>query len=121
MRARIDLFVISALVLFLEVAAIRWFPSHVLFLSFFTNTVLLASFLGISVGCLAADRRGNYVLWTPLLLALALGAAHAIEWFRQRSGVTLAVGDVASPQLVFFGAEFQAFDPSNFVIPIEAV
>src|SRR5439155_230873 len=42
MRDRFDLFIVSVLVLFLEVAAIRWFPAHVLFLTFFTNTVLLA-------------------------------------------------------------------------------
>ena len=47
---RFDLFLISFLTLFLELTCIRWFPSHVLFLTFFTNTVLLASILGISVG-----------------------------------------------------------------------
>ena len=52
---RLDLFLISFLTLFLELTCIRWFPSHVLFLTFFTNTVLLASILGISVGCLAAN------------------------------------------------------------------
>ena len=55
MRDRIDLFLASVLVLFLELACIRWFPAHVLFLSFFTNVMLLAAFLGISVGCLAAE------------------------------------------------------------------
>ena len=53
MRPRFDLFLVSILILFLELACIRWFPAHVLFLSFFTNTVLLACFLGMSVGCLA--------------------------------------------------------------------
>ena len=62
MRTRIDLFVASVLVLFLELACIRWFPAHVLFLTFFTNVMLLASFLGISVGCLAARRRQNYLV-----------------------------------------------------------
>ena len=61
MRNRIDLFIASVLVLFLELACIRWFPAHVLFLTFFTNVMLLASFLGISVGCLAAGRRQNYL------------------------------------------------------------
>jgi hypothetical protein len=37
MRDRIDLFIASVLVLFLELACIRWFPAHVLFLTFFTN------------------------------------------------------------------------------------
>ena len=54
MRARGDLFLISLLILFLELACIRWFPAHVLFLTFFTNTVLLACFLGMSLGCLAS-------------------------------------------------------------------
>ena len=36
MRVRVDLFLVSILVLFLELACIRWFPAHVLFLSFFT-------------------------------------------------------------------------------------
>ena len=54
---RLDLFLISLLTLFLELTCIRWFPSHVLFLTFFTNTVLLACILGISVGCLAARRK----------------------------------------------------------------
>src|SRR6476646_1082960 len=54
MRDRLDLFVVSIIVLFLELTCIRWFPSHVMFLTFFTNIVLLACFVGMSVGCLAA-------------------------------------------------------------------
>src|SRR5438874_13336151 len=78
-RARADLFLISVLILFLELACIRWFPAHVLYLTFFTNVVLLASFLGMSVGCLAAGRSRNYLGWTPLLLVIGLAAAHAVE------------------------------------------
>jgi SAM-dependent methyltransferase len=121
MRDRIDLFLASVLVLFLELACIRWFPAHVLFLTFFTNVMLLASFLGISVGCLAASRRADYLWRTPVLLALALGAAHLIEWQRLRTGSAIDVGNHVSPQLVFFGVESQPWDPSKFVIPIEAV
>ena len=121
MRQRIDLFVASVLVLFLELACIRWFPAHVLFLTFFTNVMLLASFLGISVGCLAAGRRPNYLVWTPFLLLFALGVSHLIEWERQRTGSAVQVGSAVSPQLVFFGVENQVRDPSQFVIPIEVV
>ncbi len=60
-------------------------------------------------------------MWTPLLLVLALGAAHLIEWERQRTGSAVEVGSAVSPQLVFFGVESQPRDPSQFVIPIEAV
>ena len=69
-----ELFLISFLILFLELAAIRWFPAHVLYLTFFTNVVLLASFLGMSVGCLAASHRRNYLTWTPLLLVRCSGS-----------------------------------------------
>lgn len=121
MRDRFDLFLVSTLVLFLELACIRWFPAHVLFLSFFTNTVLLACFLGMSVGCLAASRRRSYLAWTPLLLVVALVAASWVEWERQRTRSVLDFGSQASTQLVFFGVEYQSTDPSRFVVPIEAV
>src|SRR5436190_20697614 len=121
MRDRVDLFVASVLVLFLELACIRWFPAHVLFLTFFTNVMLLASFLGISVGCLTASRRGNYLAWTPVLLILALGLAHATEAARRMTNSAIEVGNHLSPQLVFFGVESQPWDPSKFVIPIEVV
>src|SRR5437867_1166107 len=78
-REGFELFVISLLILFLELACIRWFPAHVLYLTFFTNMVLLACFMGMSVGCLAANHGRNYLKWTPPLLAVALVAAHAVE------------------------------------------
>lgn len=117
----LDLFLISFLTLFLELTCIRWFPSHVLFLTFFTNTVLLASILGVAVGCLAAKRKSNLLMWTPLLLVVALGSAHLVEWQRQAHAGVIDVGNQASPQMVFFGVEYQARDLSSFVVPIEAI
>ena len=70
--ARLELFIISLLTLFLELACIRWFPSHVLFLTFFTNTVLLACILGISVGCLAANSKRDFLTYTPFMLIVCL-------------------------------------------------
>src|SRR4029077_17008088 len=106
--AGFELFAISVLILFLELACIRWFPAHVLFLTFFTNTVLLACFLGMSLGCLAAGHRRSYLNWTPLLLGVALAAGHAVEIARNEVGRYLDVGHQASPQLVFFGTEYNA-------------
>ncbi len=114
-----DLFLISLLTLFLELTCIRWFPAHVLFLTFFTNTVLLASILGIAVGCLAARRTSNLLAWTPLMLIIGLGSAHLVEQQRRTSNSVIDVGSQASPQVVFFGVEYQASDLSTFVIPIE--
>src|SRR5262245_35119633 len=120
-RALGALFLISVLILFLELACIRWFPAHVLFLTFFTNVVLLACFLGMSVGCLAAGHRRNYITWTPALLGIALAAAHGVQMMRVQLEKHLDVGNQASPHLVFFGTEYYSHDVTAFRIPIEAV
>ena len=57
----VDLFLISFLILFFELACIRWFGSMVVYLTFFTNIVLLATFLGMSVGCLSASRGRDWL------------------------------------------------------------
>jgi hypothetical protein len=117
-----DLFLISILIFFLELACIRWFPAHVLFLTFFTNTVLLACFLGMSVGCLAARHRWNFLAWTPLLLAVGMGTAHVVVFLWRRLGLRLDVGgQQTSPQYVFFGTEYDVADPATFLAPVEVV
>src|SRR5436190_16929080 len=120
-RSAVDLFLVSALVLFLELACIRWFPAHVLYLTFFTNVVLLACFLGMSVGCLAANRRRNYLIWTPLLLIIALAGALFVEISSGSFVKFLDVGHQASPQLVFFGTEYHSQDLSPYAIPVEVL
>ncbi len=59
----LDLFLISFLILFFELAFIRWFGSNVIYLTFFTNLVLMACFLGMSVGLLSAGRRRDLIVW----------------------------------------------------------
>ena len=117
-----DLFVASAVFLFLELALIRWFPAHVLFLTFFTNTVLLASFLGLSLGCLVARHRRSYLALTPLLLVIALAAGIGMESIRLALQDVIDVGsNKSAPQLVFFGTEARVADVASFAIPIEWV
>ena len=120
-RNGFELFLISLLILFLELAAIRWFPAHVLYLTFFTNVVLLASFLGMSVGCLAASHRRDYLTWTPSLLVIALTAAHAVEISSSSFGKFVDVGNQVSPQQVYFGAEYHSQDLSRYAIPVEVL
>src|SRR6266496_4753401 len=117
----LELFLISVIILFLELASIRWFPAHVLYLTFFTNVVLLACFLGMSVGCLAARHRRNYLTWTPPLLAVAFVTAHFVEISSGSFVKFLDVGHQVSPQLVFFGAEYHSQDLSRYAIPIEVL
>jgi len=121
LRAGFELFLISLMILFLELACIRWFPAHVLFLTFFTNTVLLACFLGMSAGCLAASRKWSYLYATPFLLVIAMTAAHLVEQWRSSVAKLVSVGNQASPQLVFFGTEYVTPDPARFFIPVEAL
>lgn len=63
----IRVFVSSFLVLFLEVALIRWMPAYIRLLAYFSNFILLASFLGIGIGCLVAPARARLFGWFPLL------------------------------------------------------
>ena len=69
-------FLVSFLVLFLEVALIRWMPAYVRLLSYFSNFILLASFLGIGVGCLLAPARARLFRWFPLVQAAVIAAVY---------------------------------------------
>src|SRR5688572_9017530 len=120
-RHGFDLFWISFLILFLELAAIRWFPAHVLYLTFFTNAVLLAAFLGMSVGCLAANHRRCYVRWTPLLLAIAMAVGLAVEISSGSFVKFVDVGNQSSPEQIYFGTEYHSQDLSRYAIPVEVI
>ena len=116
----LDLFLVSFLILFFELACIRWFGSMVVFLSFFTNIVLLATFLGMSVGCLSASRGRDWMERVMPLLLLAVVFACGTLWAYNHYGrVMVDVGGQGSPQQVYFGTEYRASDPSKFVVPIE--
>jgi hypothetical protein len=79
---------ISFLVLFLEIALIRWLPAQIRLLSFFSNFILLASFLGIGLGCLLAPTRSRLFAWFPAVLAAVVAGvlAFRIEVAVQASG-----------------------------------
>ncbi|HEX9367558.1 MAG TPA: hypothetical protein VF921_13080, partial [Vicinamibacterales bacterium] len=75
----IRIFLASFLVLFLEVALIRWMPAHVRLLSYFSNFILLASFLGIGIGCLLAPARVRLFAWFPLVQAIVIGIVYCFR------------------------------------------
>jgi SAM-dependent methyltransferase len=54
--------------LFLELALIRWTGSNVVHLSYFSNFVLLGSFLGIGIGFLRAGRAKRLPYYSPVVL-----------------------------------------------------
>jgi hypothetical protein len=73
-RHDVQLFLTSFLGLYAELLCIRWMPAHVRFLSYFTNFILLASFLGLGVGILSARSQRKLPFGPrtfPLLLLFA--------------------------------------------------
>jgi spermidine synthase len=81
------IFLSSFLVLFLEVALIRWMPSYIRLLAYFSNFILLASFLGIGIGCLVAFARARLFAWFPLLLTAVVGM---VSVFKLEVGIQAA-------------------------------
>ena len=64
-RLRLRLVGLSFLMLFLELALIRWAASNNVHLAYLTNFVLLASFLGIGIGFLRVRRSPDLFPFTP--------------------------------------------------------
>jgi len=119
-RASVELFVISFFILFFELTCIRWFGSTVIYLTFFTNIVLMACFLGVSVGCLAASRRWSWIKGLVPLAIVATASACGFLWaYTAFNQLVIGVGSQQSPQLIYFGTDTRVRDPSKWVVPIE--
>ena len=86
---RVRLVLASALMLFVELALIRWTSSNNLYLVHLTNFVLLASFLGIGLGFLRGSRGRDLFPLAPALLALLVAF---VLTFSVRTGTTGAGG-----------------------------
>jgi hypothetical protein len=69
--APVRLLLTSATLLFVELLLIRWIPANVKYVGFFSNFLLMASFLGIGLGILLGRRGHRLILspFAPLLLA----------------------------------------------------
>jgi spermidine synthase len=53
----LDLFIVSFLILFLEIALVRWVSIEIRIFSYVNNLVLLACFLGIGIGCYYSEKK----------------------------------------------------------------
>src|SRR5919199_1442074 len=104
---RLRIFLVSSTLLFFELLCIRWIPAYVRFMSYFTNFILLASFLGMGLGILAARREK---FWFPPfpLMALLLVVIVALNRFELR---------ISSTSVLYYGAgEGQAARAENFIV-----
>ncbi len=72
MPIRVRLVLASTLMLFTELMLIRWLGANVLHLSYFSNIVLLGSFLGIGLGFLVARADSRPPVWFPVVYALLM-------------------------------------------------
>jgi hypothetical protein len=72
--AGLELVIAAFVVLFQELALIRWLPSQVRVIAYFPNVVLISAFLGLGVGCLRAGKKPLLAWWPASLLLLLLVA-----------------------------------------------
>jgi SAM-dependent methyltransferase len=107
---RTRLVLTSGTLLFVELLLIRWIPSEVRYVGFFSNFVLMASFLGIGIGILLGRRLTlESISVFPILLA-------AVVWLVTTAELNV---QVRSPGEIFFGlAESNAADANFLVLPI---
>ena len=108
--ARTRLVLTSGTLLFLELILIRWIPSEVRYIGFFSNFVLMASFLGIGLGILLGRRFESIsILAFPTLLVAVVALVTLVRLNVQ----------VRNPNEIFFGlAESRAADANFLVLPL---
>jgi predicted membrane-bound spermidine synthase len=111
----VRIFLSSFLVLFLEVALIRWLPAQIRLLSYFSNFILLAAFLGIGLGALLGRMRRSLFAWYPLLqlavvvvvsvfrLEVRIHAPGSIYFTSGTSGAVTAVETTLLLPVIFVG------------------
>src|SRR5438309_8209572 len=97
--ARVRIYLTSFTLLFFELLCIRWIPAYVRYLSYFTNFILLASFLGMGLGILGARRTVFRFPSFPLML-LALVAVVALNRFEL---------NISSTDVLYFGSGTTGF------------
>jgi hypothetical protein len=107
------LFITSATILFVELLLIRWVPAYVTYVGFFSNFLLMASFLGIGVGILVG--RGGRPF--PFLGFSLLLLTTVVLVYVARLDV-----QVQSQDELFFGlAESRSADVNFLVLPLLVV
>ena len=104
---KLRLVALSFLMLFVEIALIRWTGSNVVYLSYFSNFVLLGSFLGIGVGFLRGRARVSLWPWAPVALALLVFFVFVFPVEIDRTG----------GELIYFGSFSKTGLPTWVTLP----
>jgi len=99
----LDLFIISFLVLFFELVYIRWLPSYVRTLSYFTNFVLIGSFVGMSIGCLISRRRVKLIDFVPASIFITVVLVAFFYILYAFEYLFVSPGEISGNQRIYFG------------------
>jgi len=94
--------------LFLELSLIRWLGSNVVHLSYFSNFVLLGSFLGVGLGFLIARRSWSILPAAPAIVAVLVIATLVAP-------VTI---DRAGDQIIYFTSLSTTGPPAWLALPL---
>jgi len=103
----VRLFLTSATLLFVELLVIRWIPANVIYVGFFSNFLLIASFLGIGLGILLGGARPRLPV-SPFTLIL-FGLVALV--LKAQLNIQLQPGDQ-----IFYGLELNHSADTNFVV-----
>lgn len=104
------IFVLSFLILFLEFSLIRYIPASIRLISYFTNLILIASFLGIGCGFLLSKFKYNLIFAFPFALAVLIGF----------TAIFKVEVNIVSSDVLFFATIFEklpSLEP-EFILPI---
>jgi SAM-dependent methyltransferase len=105
--APVRLLLTSATILFVELLLIRWIPANVKYVGYFSNFILMASFLGIGLGILLGRRGVRLPLSPfPLLLLAATTLVTAAQLNIQFGG----------DNEIFYGVDLSNSADVNFVV-----
>lgn len=104
---RIRILLLAFAMLFFELICIRWIPSYVRYLSYFTNFLLLASILGIGLGMLTARRERFRFPPFPLMVLLLIWVV-AVNRYDVR---------IQSTQVLYFGNNIK-YQENFIILPI---
>lgn len=99
----------SFLMLFTELVLIRWTGSNVIYLSYFSNLILLGSFLGIGIGFMRSHSARTLFYLSPFLLTAFVAFIYKFPFHVNRLG----------SDLIFFGDySASATLPAWFFLPL---
>jgi len=106
----VRLFLTSFSILFVELLLIRWIPSNVKYIGFFSNFLLIASFLGIGLGIMIG-RKGFNPRVSPFAVLLAGVVVYVFNF-------QLNVQIAREGELFFGLAENHAADQNFLILPL---